>query len=100
MKCIILGKTTLEGRLYFHRIVHEMFKGVGVHKVSGTRYWLENGNSFEIITKDSNCRGKRADLVLYDDLYVFDEEVYNSILAPFVSWDAYLKKNNYEVELI
>ena len=66
---------------------------------------LNNGNVYETVACGENLRGRRADVVLYDDLCDIDSYIQHSNVGKeWISWNDYqesnFNNNKYVVELL
>ena len=65
---------------------------------------LENGNTFQTVSGSSNLRGRRADVIIYQDNLDIRDYFVNISHSEWICWSDYqesgFNNNKYVVELI
>lgn len=104
MKYIITSKSKDAANYYLNKIINEenIFCGaVSLDRSKAYSVTLNNGNVYETVSCADNLRGRRADVVLYDDLCDIDSYIqYSNVGKEWISWNDYSNKNSYVVELL
>ena len=107
MKNIVLGKSQNASQNFMDSIITYIAQTDIVYgKKSKNEYFvmLENGNTFQTVSGSSNLRGRRADVILFQEDLDIRDYFANISNSEWMCWNTYreceFNKNNYVVELI
>lgn len=107
MKYIVLGKSQNASQNFMDSIISDMIQTDVVYgKKSKNEYsvMLENGNTFQTVSGSSNLRGRRADVILFQEDLNISDYFANTSHSEWICWSDYqesgFNKNKYVVELI